>query len=146
MPSYDQDEDTDPPPTAVAHLRESIGRANALLISTPEYNHSVPGYSRTRWTGRRVPTARVSSSTPAAVIGASVSQFGAQWAQEHLRRVLDACQSEVLDVELAVSEAADRIEAGELVDAEIREELRMIVRQVVGEVAPDTSPALAGCC
>lgn len=127
VPPYDQDEDADPPPPAVAHLRESIGRADALLIATPEYNHSIPGVLKNAvdWASRPYGES-VLVDRPVAVIGASPSRFGAQWAQEDLRRVLEACGAEGLDVELAVSRADDRIRDGELVDEEVREELQEI--------------------
>ncbi|MEZ5218027.1 MAG: NAD(P)H-dependent oxidoreductase [Ilumatobacteraceae bacterium] len=43
VPLYNQDLDTAEPPAAVAHLRDSIRAADALLFLTPEYNHSIPG-------------------------------------------------------------------------------------------------------
>jgi chromate reductase len=44
IPPYDQDEDDagDHHPAVLA-LREAIDQADAVLISTPEYNHSIPG-------------------------------------------------------------------------------------------------------
>ena len=39
----DLDEDGATPPLAVRRLREQVGAADALLISTPEYAHGVPG-------------------------------------------------------------------------------------------------------
>ena len=38
LPFYDADLDVEPAPAAVAGLRAEIERADALLISTPEYN------------------------------------------------------------------------------------------------------------
>ena len=43
LPLFNPDLDTDPLPPAVTALRESIGAADALLISSPEYAHGVPG-------------------------------------------------------------------------------------------------------
>lgn len=145
VPPYNEDEDTDPPPPPVAHLRRAIGRADALLIATPEYNHSIPGVLKNAvdWASRPYGDS-VLIDLPVAVIGASPSRFGARWAQEDLRRVLDACQSEVLEAELAVSRAAERFEDGELLDEEIRRELRTIVGELVRAASPgaskDTSP------
>lgn len=132
VPPYDQDEDTDPPPPAVAHLRESVGRSDALLIATPEYNHSIPGVLKNAvdWASRPYGESAL-IDRPVAVIGASPSDYGAQWAQRDLRRVLEACGSEVLDAELAVSRADERVRDGELVDGETREELREIVGALV---------------
>src|SRR5690554_3489133 len=44
IPLYNQDQDVDERrPAAVERLRQEIRDADALLIATPEYNHSVPG-------------------------------------------------------------------------------------------------------
>ena len=58
------DEDDEPaPPRAVLELRAAIAGADAVLLATPEYNHSIPGSSRTLSTG---PRARAGSpSSPA---------------------------------------------------------------------------------
>ena len=39
----DLDEECDVPPPEVAELRRQVGEADALIISTPEYAHGVPG-------------------------------------------------------------------------------------------------------
>jgi chromate reductase, NAD(P)H dehydrogenase (quinone) len=43
LPFFNPDLDVGPGPTAVAHFREAIRKADALLISSPEYAHGVPG-------------------------------------------------------------------------------------------------------
>ena len=138
VPPYDQDEDTEPPPPAVAHLRRAIGRADGVLFATPEYNHSIPGVLKNAvdWASRPYGDS-VLIDKSVAVVGASTSRFGAQWAQEDLRRVLEATGSEVLEVELPVARASERIEDGELVDPEIREELRAIVGALARAASPE---------
>src|SRR5712691_475450 len=42
-------------PVAVERLKKAVADAGALLIATPEYNHTVPGCCRTRSIGRRAP-------------------------------------------------------------------------------------------
>lgn len=39
----DMDREGDVPPPAVAELRRLIGESDALIISTPEYAHGIPG-------------------------------------------------------------------------------------------------------
>lgn len=147
VPPYDQDEDVSPAPQAVADLRERIDRADALLIATPEYNHSIPGVLKNAvdWASRPYGESSLQDK-PAAVVGASPSRFGAQWAQEDLRRVLDAAGAEVLDAELPVSRAAERFdEQGLLLDDEIRRELTGILEAlaetVTGRKRAARSPA-----
>src|ERR671934_277807 len=43
VPPYDEDDDVQPAPAAVARLRDAIAGADAVLFSTPEYNSSLPG-------------------------------------------------------------------------------------------------------
>ena len=43
IPPYDEDHDTDEPPTEVAALRRRIQEADALLIASPKYNYGIPG-------------------------------------------------------------------------------------------------------
>lgn len=43
MPIYDEDIDKAGKPEAVLKLKEKLAEAEGFLISTPEYNHSLPG-------------------------------------------------------------------------------------------------------
>ena len=43
VPPYDEDDDGDGAPAVVATMRAAFAGADAVLISTPEYNSSVPG-------------------------------------------------------------------------------------------------------
>ena len=42
LPLYSQDYDSNYPPEAIA-LKEAIGRSDAILFVTPEFNRSIPG-------------------------------------------------------------------------------------------------------
>src|ERR671932_1843748 len=43
VPPYDEEDDVEPAPAAVARLRAAIAGADAILLATPEYNSSIPG-------------------------------------------------------------------------------------------------------
>jgi len=43
LPAFNPDEDVEPAPAAVGALRARIASADALVISSPEYAHGVPG-------------------------------------------------------------------------------------------------------
>jgi chromate reductase len=102
LPPFDQDLE-EPAPAAVAALRERVAGADALLISTPEYNGSVPGVLKNAidWLSRPVATT-VLRGKDAAVLGGSTGMFGAVWAQADLRRVLSTAGARVVDRELPV--------------------------------------------
>src|SRR5438876_9352116 len=58
LPPYDEDDDIEPVPVAVAQLRGAIAGADALLISTPESTPSFPGQIRNApdWASGRLAT------------------------------------------------------------------------------------------
>jgi chromate reductase, NAD(P)H dehydrogenase (quinone) len=118
IPPYDEDADVEPAPAAVAELRELIRDADAVLIATPEYNHSIPGQLKNAldWASRPAGESAL-RGTPAAAIGASKSMFGGVWAQAELRKVLGAMGGRVIEAELPVALAH------ELLDDEGRIEL-----------------------
>lgn len=43
LPQFNPDIDTDPAPAPVGDLREQIAVADAIVVSSPEYAHGVPG-------------------------------------------------------------------------------------------------------
>ena len=89
VPPYDQDDDVEPAPPAVAALRAAVAGADAVLIATPEYNSSIPGALKNAldWASRPFAT-NAFRNKPVAVIGSSAGVFGAVWAQAELRKVL----------------------------------------------------------
>jgi chromate reductase len=144
LPHYNEDHDTDDPHGEVHRLRKAIASADLVLISTPEYNGSVPGHLKTAvdWASRPFGHKSVLWTKPVAVIGASVTEYGAVWAQDHLRKSLGLAGARVLDVELAVAKASDRFGGpnGELTDSETRERLAGLLEDLVEQHA---GPAVA---
>jgi chromate reductase, NAD(P)H dehydrogenase (quinone) len=137
IPPYSQDLDRGLGPAPVRELREALRRADAILISTPEYNHSIPGQLKNAldWASRPFP-ANSLQGRPVAVVGASTSIFGAVWAQAEVRKVLAATGALVLDTELPVARAADAFDAdGELRDPELRARLAAITGELMGVAA-----------
>lgn len=110
LPPFDEDDESCPA-LSVAHWRDAIARADAILFATPEYNSSVPGQLKNAvdWASRPV-SAAVLRNKPVAVIGASTGAFGALWAQAELRKVLAAAGARVIDRELPVASAHDAFE------------------------------------
>jgi chromate reductase len=132
VPPYDEDDDVDPAPEAVARLRTAIAGADAVLFATPEYNSSVPGQLKNAldWASRPV-TTNVLRNKPVAVVGASTGAFGAVWAQAELQKILAAIGARVLDAQVAVGHAPTRFDDGRLIDEDIRRQLAAVVEQLV---------------
>jgi chromate reductase len=132
LPAYNEEHDNDEPPAEVARLRDAIASADAVLIATPEYNGSMPGHLKQAldWASRPYQRSALWGK-PVAVIGASASEYGAIWAQDHLRKGLAIAGSRVLDEELPVGKAAEKFDAdGVLVDLELRDRVAEIVEEL----------------
>jgi chromate reductase len=145
VPPYDEDDDLEPAPAAVAWLRAAIAGADVLLFATPEYNYSIPGQLKNAldWASRPIASS-VLRNKPVAVVGASTGAFGAVWSQAELRKVLAATGARVLDVELAVGHAAERFdEQGRLADESVREQLEETLDALVGATQPRATVAAA---
>lgn len=137
VPPYDEDDDVEPAPEAVAHLRDRIAAADAVFIVTPEYNSSVPGQLKNAldWASRPLMTNSFRFK-PVAVSGASTGAFGAVWAQAELRKVLAAMGARVVEAEVPVGHAPTRFdEEGRLVDEDIREQLAELIAVLLDAVA-----------
>jgi chromate reductase, NAD(P)H dehydrogenase (quinone) len=136
VPPYDADDELEPAP-AVLDLRAAVAAADAVLIATPEYNHSIPGALKNAldWASRPFAT-NVFRGKPVAVIGSSTGLFGAVWAQAELRKVLGAMGARVIEGELAVPVAAETLADGRLDDDALRERLESLVAGLVAESRP----------
>jgi chromate reductase, NAD(P)H dehydrogenase (quinone) len=144
VPPYDEDDDVQPAPAAVAALREAIAGADAVLFATPEYNWSIPGVLKNAidWVSRPLASNPLRNK-PVAVIGASTGAFGAVWSQAELRKVLSSTGARVLENEVAVGHAQSRFrDDGRLADGELREQLGEVLEALAAEVAART-PVLA---
>src|SRR5919204_6442204 len=58
VPPYDEDDDGEQAPAAVAAFRAAIAGADAVLFATPQYNWSIPGQLKTAldWASRPLAT------------------------------------------------------------------------------------------
>jgi chromate reductase len=138
VPPYDEDDDREPVPAAVAQIRAAVAGADAVFFSTPEYNASVPGQLKNAvdWLSRPLAT-NVLRNKPVAVIGASTGAFGAVWAQAELRKALATAGARVVEGEAAVGHADTRFdEHRELTDASIAEQVDEVVANLLAETEP----------
>jgi chromate reductase, NAD(P)H dehydrogenase (quinone) len=137
IPPYDEDDDVEPAPPAVARMRAAVAGADAILFATPEYNASIPGQLKNAvdWLSRPQATS-VLRNKPVAVVGASTGAFGAVWAQAELRKVLATAGARVVDGDVAVGHADQRFDAnGVLTDDDLREQFEEVAQALVSAVA-----------
>ncbi|UGQ13931.1 NAD(P)H-dependent oxidoreductase [Yinghuangia sp. ASG 101] len=114
LPHFNEDLEADVP-ASVVRLREAVRSADGIVISTPEYNRSVPGvlknaldwasrpYGQSSWFGK-----------PVAVLSASPGAQGGIRAQEELRSQLRNLGAYVVHgPEIAVPEVHTRLSVDE---------------------------------
>ncbi|MDQ5869714.1 MAG: NAD(P)H-dependent oxidoreductase [Thermoproteota archaeon] len=87
IPPFNQDNEQDMP-MKVKEFKSKIRQADALLISTPEYNYSVPGVLKNAidWASRPYGD-NPFDGKPVAIMSASVGMLGGARAQYHLRQM-----------------------------------------------------------
>ena len=97
LPLYNQDLDVGEGPVSVAALRRAVQKADALLVVTPEYNHSVPGLlaNAIDWASRPAFNSALTGK-PVAVLGVGTGAAGGARAAAQLKLVFDATLSPVL--------------------------------------------------
>ena len=134
IPPYDTD-DEDGDPAAVEDFRNAVRAADAVLISTPEYNSSVPGQLKNAldWASRPEVLTCVFRNKPVAVMSASPGMFGGVWAQAETKKILGAMGARVVDSDLALPRAHERLADP---DDELVDGLRTVLDGLAAECAP----------
>ncbi len=123
LPLYDGDVEAAGMPPAVDAFKAAIRAADALLISTPEYNYSFSGVLKNAidWASR--PPEQPFDDKPIAILGASAGKLGTARAQYHLRQVFIFLNGRILNKpEVMVGGAGAAFDdAGRLTDETARE-------------------------
>lgn len=88
LPAFNEPEDASIP-QGIQELSNQIEAAEGVVISTPEYDHTIPAALKSllEWLSY---TTRPLIDKPVMVIGASHGNLGSSRAQAHLRQILDA--------------------------------------------------------
>ena len=136
IPLYDGDVEAQGIPEAVTALREEIRAADALLISTPEYNNAIPGVLKNGldWLSRPSGEgAKLFGGKPTGLMGATPGGFGTVQSQDAILSVFRTFGSDFwMAGRLMVSKAGAVFDAdGQLVDDKVRGQLDQFVRGFV---------------
>jgi len=127
MPPYNDDVFAKGDPEPVAALKNFIGGADAILISTPEYNYGVPGVLKNAidWASRPAGQS-VLNRKPAAIMGCSPGLGGTIRAQHALRQSFVFTDTYAMSQpEIKIPAAAKLFdEAGNLIDENTREHIK----------------------
>lgn len=135
LPFYTEEADLDPP-ASIRALRDAVARADALVVTTPEYNASVPAVLKNAidWASRPRGAASIAGK-PAAVLGATPSPGGAASAREHLVAILTRAGARPLETTVGIAGAHAAFADGELVEIAHRDAVHDLVDTLVGELA-----------
>lgn len=132
IPLFDEDLEhvAEGGPDPVRRLRQEMDAADAVLISTPEYNQSMPGVLKNMidWMSRAAPN-EVLQGKPVALIGASSGRWGTRLAQQATRHTLIATEALVMPSPmLFVANAPDLFdETGRLRDGPTKVSLQAVL-------------------
>lgn len=129
IPLYNGDlEKSEGIPKVVSSLKDEISNADGLLISTPEYNHSVPGVLKNTidWLSRPPKDIKqVFGELPVAMIGATPGGFGTLLSQEAWLPILRELGTNVWFGGRILVSHADEVfnKAGTIVDPSVKAKL-----------------------
>jgi chromate reductase len=94
LPLYNQDLETDSPPSAWTAFRTAAGATDGILIVTPEYNRGMPGALKNAIdVGTRPWGKSIWSGKPTAVMSITPGPLGAMSAHQQLRHTLSVINS-----------------------------------------------------
>lgn len=119
VPHFNQDLYVDPLPSGVQHLREQIARCQGIVISSPEYNHGMPGVLKNAldWASRPHNGSPLRGK-PVLIVTSSAAFTGGVRAQYQIREtVVSALARPVPTPEIVVGMVGQKIVDGAFQDA-----------------------------
>lgn len=121
-------------PEKVKSFKAKIRAADAILISTPEYNYSIPGVLKNAidWASRPYGDNSFEGK-PVAIMGASPGMTGTARSQYHLRQTFVFLDMHPVNrPEVIVPFANEKIdEQGRVTDAKTREKIRELLESLI---------------
>lgn len=138
LPLYDGDlEEAEGVPASVRKLADQMRAADAVVISTPEYNKNLPGVLKNAldWVSRTRPAPL--SGRPVAVVSAAAGRAGGERAQFSLRHCLTPFGPRVLQGPefMAANAAAAFDDEGRMVDPKSFEFLTALMKALREEIS-----------
>ena len=133
IPPFNQDTEKEMP-QKVREFKSKIKDADAILISTPEYNYSVPGVLKNAIDFASRPYGdNPFDGKPVAIMSASIGMLGGARAQYHLRQIFVFLNMYPINrPEVMVNFATDKFDSeGSLLDETSRELIGELIQNLV---------------
>ena len=137
IPLYDGDvEEAEGVPVEVSELQDRIAAADGLLLTTPEYNNSMPGVLKNAidWLTRPPnELRRVFHGKPVAVIGATPGGFGTVLSQNAWLPVMRTLNTKLFTGNRLMVSGANNVfnDKAQLIDDAVRERLTAYINDFV---------------
>lgn len=135
MPSYDQDVEDKGLPEAVEKFKAKIREADGLLISSPEYNHSLPGYLKNMidWASRNSPELKdVFEGKVVGLVTSSDGSFGGIRARTAWLPIFATLGLLTYPTQMPIPTAQDKFdESGNVTDDKLKERLTKFAQEFV---------------
>ncbi len=133
IPPFNQDLEQNPS-QVVKDFKAKIRAADAILIVTPEYNYSIPGFLKNAIDSASRPYGdNAFDGKPVAFMGASIGMLGTARAQYHLRQTCVWLNMYPMNLpEVMVPFAHEKIdENGRVTDGKTREKIKELLEALV---------------
>ena len=133
LPFFNEDVEAVALPQEVINFKALLTKCDAILVSTPEYNYSLPPVLKNAldWASRgdMLPL----SGKPLAIMSASPGMFGGARVQYHFRQVCVALNLIPLNKpEVFIMKAADKFDKnGKLTDEYTRDSIKKLLQELV---------------
>ena len=126
LPMYNTDEEENPS-EAVVNFKNVLRDAEGILVVTPEYNYSIPGFIKNAIDiASRPYNDNVLKGKHVAVMSASIGAFGGMRAQYHLRQVFVYLDMKPINKpEVFINFAQDKFDS----NGELRDEKSLLLIQ-----------------
>ncbi len=133
IPLFNADVEAEGDPQSVKDFKNKLRQADAVLIATPEYNHSIPGVLKNAldWASR--PPEKVLNKKPVAMMGTSDGMTGATRSQQHMIQVLAAMNAYTLSKPEVIVPNGDKKfdEAGNLTDDKTKSKIITLLTELI---------------
>ncbi|MCL5106064.1 MAG: NAD(P)H-dependent oxidoreductase [Candidatus Marsarchaeota archaeon] len=128
IPMFNQDLEQNPP-KEVKEFKAKIKDSDAVIIVTPEYNYSVPGFIKNAidWASRPYGDNSFDDK-PAAIISSSIGIHGGSRAQYHLRQILVFLNMHPINKpEVMIPFIGKKMENGKITDPETLQKIKELI-------------------